>query len=77
MARDQHDVQYYTGEYAAKKFELSRSLLPELYAGVKRLEEEEAERALPQSGEARQLTPSQERALRILRRLAFGMQRCV
>ena len=25
---------FYTGEYAAKKFEISRSMLPELYAGL-------------------------------------------
>eukprot|EP00435_Cladocopium_sp_Y103_P043159 s4006_g12.t1 len=50
MSRDMQDVGFYTGEYAAKKFELSRSMLPELYAGetlsdgVKRLEEEEEKR---------------------------------
>ena len=33
MSRDMQDVGFYTGEYAAKKFEISRSMLPELYAG--------------------------------------------
>ena len=73
MSRDQQDVQFYTGEYSAKKFEVSRNLLPELHAGVVRLEEEEAERAdleEPHVG-------NRERALSILRRLTFGMQRCV
>ncbi|CAK9025806.1 unnamed protein product, partial [Durusdinium trenchii] len=44
MFRDMQDVQFYTGEYASKKFEVSRSLLPELFAGVQRLEAEEAQR---------------------------------
>lgn len=33
MSRDMQDVGFYTGEYAAKKFEISRNMLPELYAG--------------------------------------------
>jgi hypothetical protein len=33
MSRDMQDVGFYTGEYAAKKFEISRRMLPELYAG--------------------------------------------
>ena len=33
MSRDMQDVGFYTGEYAAKKNEISRSMLPELYAG--------------------------------------------
>ena len=33
MSRDMQDVGFYTGEYAAKKFEIFRSMLPELYAG--------------------------------------------
>ena len=33
MSRDMQDVGFYTGEYAAKKFEISRSMLPELYSG--------------------------------------------
>ena len=28
------NVGFYTGEYAAKKIEISRSMLPELYAGA-------------------------------------------
>ena len=32
------DAQHYVGEYATKKFELARDLLPELYKGLKRLE---------------------------------------
>jgi hypothetical protein len=36
--RDQMDAQHYVGEYATKKFELARDLLPELYKGLKRLE---------------------------------------
>ncbi len=73
MSRDLQDVQFYTGEYSAKKAEISRSLLPELHAGVVRLEQEEAERGdveEPHVG-------NRERALSILRRLTFGMQRCV
>lgn len=34
MSRDMQDVGFYTGEYAAKKFELARSMLPELCAGA-------------------------------------------
>ena len=34
LARDMMNVGFYTGEYAAKKFEISRSMLPELYAGL-------------------------------------------
>ena len=33
MSRDMQDVGFYTGEYAAKKFEISRSMLPELHSG--------------------------------------------
>lgn len=69
MFRDMVDVQFYTGEYASKKFEVSRNMLPELYTGVQKLEAEEQEREVPPG--------NQQRALSILRRLAFGMQRCV
>ena len=34
LARDMMNVGFYTGESAAKKFEISRSMLPELYAGL-------------------------------------------
>lgn len=34
LSRDVQNVGFYTGEYAAKKFEISRSMLPELYAGA-------------------------------------------
>lgn len=80
------DVQFYTGEYAAKKFEISRSLLPELFAGIQRLEQEETERRRQESENAAEAAPAepgvrsqatQLRALSVLRRLAFGMQRCV
>ena len=77
MTRDMQDVQWYTGEYAAKKFELSRDMLPELYAGVKRLEEEDAQRPAQVSADRLPLTVTQGQALKILRRLAFAMQRCV
>ena len=77
MTRDMQDVQWYTGEYAAKKFELSRDMLPELYAGVKRLEEEDAQRPPQVSADRLPLTVTQGQALKILRRLAFAMQRCV
>lgn len=92
MFRDMQDVGFYVGEYAAKQIEISRSLLPELFAGVQRLEEEERERAkqeasaengedvavdaLPASSAGR-LPEQRRRALAILRRLAFGMNRCV
>ena len=39
MIRDMMDVQFYTGEYASKKFEVARDLLPELYQGVAPLKE--------------------------------------
>ncbi|CAK9081626.1 unnamed protein product [Durusdinium trenchii] len=89
MFRDMEDVQFYTGEYASKKFEVSRNLLPELYAGVQKLETEETERlqsasiaedaTAPQAASSANLPGGQQqhRALSILRRLAFGMQRCV
>ena len=34
LSRDAQDVGFYAGEYAPKKFQISRSMLPELYAGV-------------------------------------------
>ena len=34
LSRDVQDVGFYIGEYASKKFQISRSMLPELYAGV-------------------------------------------
>ena len=34
LARDMVNVAFYTGEYAAKQCEISRSMLPELYAGL-------------------------------------------
>ena len=34
LSRDVQNVGFYTGEYAAKKIEISRSMLPELYAGA-------------------------------------------
>ncbi|CAK9076536.1 Transketolase [Durusdinium trenchii] len=90
MFRDMQDVQLYTGEYASKKFEVSRSLLPELFAGVQRLEAEEAQRDMPSGHDAAvaEAAPVPEaaplpaelarlRALSLLRRLAFGVQRCV
>ncbi|CAE7487143.1 tkt, partial [Symbiodinium necroappetens] len=86
MALVRNDVQFYTGEYAAKKFEISRSLLPELFAGIQRLEQEETERRRQESENAAEAAPAepgvrsqatQLRALSVLRRLAFGMQRCV
>ncbi|CAK9096081.1 Transketolase, partial [Durusdinium trenchii] len=79
MFRDMQDVQFYTGEYASKKFEVSRSLLPELFAGVQRLEAEEAQRQAAPVPEAAPLPAevARLRALSLLRRLAFGMQRCV
>ena len=33
MTRDMMDVQFYTGEYASKKFEVARDMLPELHQG--------------------------------------------
>ena len=77
MTRDMQDVQWYTGEYAAKKFELSRDMLPELYAGMKRLEQEDAQKPAQVSADRLPLTVTQGQALKILRRLAFAMQRCV
>ena len=77
MTRDMQDVQWYTGEYAAKKFELSRDMLPELYAGMKRLEQEDAQKPPQVSADRLPLTVTQGQALKILRRLAFALQRCV
>ena len=92
MFRDMQDVGFYVGEYAAKKFEISRSLLPELFAGVQRLEEEERERRrehastllaedsadVPEErGRASTVQEQRQRCLSILRRLAFGMNRCI
>ena len=34
LSRDVQDVGFCPGEYASKKFQISRSMLPELYAGV-------------------------------------------
>ena len=48
MTRDMMDVQFYTGEYASKKFEVARDMLPELHQGLDRLKkqlEEEKEAA--------------------------------
>ena len=50
MTRDLMDVQFYTGEYASKKFEVARDMLPELFQGLHRSqqqfeEEEEEEKA--------------------------------
>ena len=67
-------------------FEVSRSLLPELYAGLQRLEEEEARRQQDEPSVNADSAPApaasrpsltQARAPSVLRRLAFGMQRCV
>ena len=92
MFRDMQDVGFYVGEYAAKKFEISRSLLPELFAGVQRLEEEERERRrehastllaedsadVPEEPDRASTAQEQrQRCLSILRRLAFGMNRCI
>ena len=52
-------------------------MLPELYAGVKRLEEEDAQKPPQVSADRLPLTVTQGQALKILRRLAFAMQRCV
>jgi hypothetical protein len=38
--RDQLDAQHYVGEYATKKFEVAKDLLPELYKGLLRLQTE-------------------------------------
>ena len=37
LSRDVQDVGFYTGEYASKKFQISRSMLPELCAGLRLL----------------------------------------
>ena len=49
------DVQFYTGEYASKKFEVARDMLPELHQGLDRLkkqleEEKESAEAEPTEG---------------------------
>ena len=88
MIRDMMDVQFYTGEYASKKFEVARDLLPELYQGVARLKEQldgkdlggAADDAVDDSLEAksrRRLGEAQQRAHRVLTRLATSMLRCV
>ena len=88
MIRDMMDVQFYTGEYASKKFEVARDLLPELYQGLARLKEQldgkdlggAADDAVDDSLEAksrRRLGDAQQRAHRVLTRLATSMLRCV
>ena len=88
MIRDMMDVQFYTGEYASKKFEVARDLLPELYQGVARLKEQlggkdlggAADDAVDDSLEAksrRRLGEAQQRAHRVLTRLATSILRCV
>ena len=82
------DVQFYTGEYASKKFEVARDLLPELYQGLARLKEQlegKAPGGVVDDGIAdsvvakakRRLTEAQQRAHRVLTRLATSMLRCV
>lgn len=88
MVRDMMDVQFYTGEYASKKFEVARDLLPELYLGLQRLQQQldgknagdVVEDGIDHSVEAksrRRLSEAQERAHRVLTRLATSMLRCV
>ena len=88
MIRDMMDVQFYTGEYASKKFEVARDLLPELYQGLARLKEQldgkdagvAADDVVDDSLEAksrRRLGEAQQRAHRVLTRLATSMLRCV
>ena len=47
--RDQMDAQHYVGEYATKKFEAARDLLPELYKGLMRLERQQQVQAAPEA----------------------------
>ena len=82
------DVQLYTGEYASKKFEVARDLLPELYQGLARLKEQlegKEPGGVVDDGIAdsvvakakRRLTEAQQRAHGVLTRLATSMLRCV
>ena len=88
MVRDMMDVQFYTGEYASKKFELARDLLPEHHHGLARLKEQldgkgpggVVDDGIDDSVQAkskRRLSEAQQRAHRVLTRLATSMLRCV
>ena len=75
------DVQHYVGEYAAKKFEVARNLLPELYRGLQRLQKErdqEKENASESNAKHNPTVKSvQYRAYRTLVRMANSMNRCI
>ena len=84
MVRDMMDVQFYTGEYASKKFEVARDLLPELYQGLARLKEQLDGKehdgvvtdGIDESVVAkskRRFTEAEQRAHRVLTRLATSM----
>ena len=69
MTRDMMDVQFYTGEYASKKFEVARDMLPELHQGLDRLkkqleEEKEAAEAETAAVAVDEVAPGSKRPLR-------------
>jgi hypothetical protein len=75
------DVQHYVGEYAAKKFEVARSLLPELHSGLRRLQNEREQQdeaaTTGRPNHTPNMTPVRYRAYRTLLRLANSMNRCI
>ena len=74
--RDMKCVQHYTGEYATKKFEVARELLPQFYRSLQFLFEEK-ERRSPQKAKLGPLSETQYGAYRTLLRLATAMNRCL
>ena len=75
------DVQHYVGEYAAKKFEINRNLLPELHRGQQRLQKEREQQEQAATASKPMHTPDMSdlkyRAYRTLLRLANSMNRCI
>jgi hypothetical protein len=78
VERDLKSTQHYVAEYATKKFQSARDLLPQLHKGLARLavERKEAEEAgLSDGASIAQLT--RQWAYRTLLRMCTSMQRCV
>lgn len=65
MTRDMMHVQFYTGEYASKKFEVARDMLPELHQGLdrlkKQLEEEKTSTEVEPTESMDTTTPAMDR----------------
>ena len=65
MTRDMMHVQFYTGEYASKKFEVARDMSPELHQGLdrlkKQLEEEKTSTEVEPTESMDTTTPAMDR----------------